>query len=337
MRVNTRGRSRRLFFRTLCALGVAPVAYPAACRAADTYTMRCNVPTAQDSMYARTALRLAAAVNRRSDGQLKIEVYPNGQLATQQASIDAMTTGVLDLAMESTAVLAPLFPRYQVFDMPFLFRDLAACYRVLDGRIGDELFAELEPKGIVGLGWSTGGFRELETTSKAVITPEDMKGLRVRIVSGAVFVATYQALGAIPVTIDLSEIFTALAQHTIDGMDITLDSVALGKYDTVIKHVAMLNHGLAQNLLMGSKRKIEALPPPLRKILKEEGRAVIPYLRALSTDRQKESIQALKKGGVAFNEVQYSAFRKAVEPVYTVYRAKLGGDFFDRISRAGGS
>jgi tripartite ATP-independent transporter DctP family solute receptor len=326
-----RRRSRKWFLGALGVLIPPITAYQ--CVAAEAYTLRCNVATAQDSPYVLSALRLAAAVARRSGGQLQIEVYPNGQLATQQGSIGGLTTGVLDLTIQPTAVLVPLEPRFQLFDMPFLFRDLATCYRALDGRVGRNFFAALEPKGIIGLGWSTGGFREFETASKIVVVPEDMKGLRVRIVSGAVFVATYQALGAIPVTIDLSEIFTAFSQHTIDGMDITLDSVALGKYSTVVRHVAMLNHGLAQTVLMGSKRKIDALPVALQKILSEESRAVIPWLRTLSAHRQLESIQALKKEGVAFSEIQYAAFRKAVEPVYTLYKSKLGSELFDQISR----
>ena len=96
-----------------------------------------------------------------------------------------MTTGTIDAGMESTAFLVPLLPRYQALDMPFLFKDLPSAFRVLDGSIGDDLFAELETKGIVGLAWGIVTFKQLET-NRPVVSPQDMKGLRMRIPAGAV-------------------------------------------------------------------------------------------------------------------------------------------------------
>ena len=246
--------------RALQALGAGvwmagTVRVPA--RAAEAYTMRLSLPNATASIPAAAALRFAAAVNRRSGGQLQIEVYPNGQLAKEQESIDALTSGVIDLAIQQVGFLTSLVPQFQVFDLPFLFKDAAASYRVLDGPIGDELFATLDPKGIVGLGWGSNGFKEFETTARAVVNVADMKGLRIRILGGAIFVATYQALGAIPVTFDLSEVFTALTQRTLDGIDVAIAGFASGKYYTVCKHVAMSNHVLAAiPLLSHSKRKM---------------------------------------------------------------------------------
>jgi TRAP-type transport system periplasmic protein len=230
--------------------------------------------------------------------------------------------------------LVPLFPQFQVFDAPFLFKDLAAGFRVLDGPIGEEFFASLEPRGIVGLGWGTGGFRELETTSKPVAVPEDLKGLRIRIQGGAVYVAIFEALGSTPVTIELSELYTALSQHTVDGVDIPLVGVTPGKYYTILKHVAMSDHVLAVEPILGSKRKIDTLPPELQKILKEEGRAVVALVRSLTDRETANAHDILKNNGVTFTEIQYPAFRKAMDPVYAMFQAKLGGNLLDRVSRA---
>jgi TRAP-type transport system periplasmic protein len=227
----------------LAAFGVsAGVALAGIGAAAETFTLRMNVSTGATSALGVSALHFAEAVGRRSHGQLKVEVYPSLQLGTERESIDGLTTGVIDLAIQNSTWIVPLLPRFQVFDMPFLFRTSAHAFRVLDGPIGSEFAAELETKGIVALAWASGGFKELETTTKPIVVPEDMKGLRFRIQSGAPFVAMYQALGAIPVTIDLSEAFTGLAQHTVDGLDATLDNLSSSKLYTVVKHVAMTNH-----------------------------------------------------------------------------------------------
>jgi TRAP-type transport system periplasmic protein len=325
---------RSYFLGTLGALG-APFGCSLGCSAAatDTYTLRMNVGSGGDTANGLAALQLAAAVNRRSKGRLTIEVYPSNQLAKEDASIEALMNGVIDVSMQASAILVPLFPQYQVFDTPFLVRNVSAGFRVLDGPIGQELFAQLEPKGILGLAWGTDGFRVLATTSKAVTVPEDMKGLRVRIQSGAVYVATYQALGAIPVVIDPSELSTALTQHTVDGTDFPFVSVANQKLYVIVKHVAMTNHVLGVVPVFANKRKIEALPLALKTILKEEVKALVPFWRSLTAQRVAAASQVLKSNGVAFTEIQYAGFRKAMDPIYAGVQSKLGGDLLDRISR----
>jgi TRAP-type transport system periplasmic protein len=180
-------------------------------------------------------------------------------------------------------------------------------------------------------------FKEISTTTKAVVVPEDMKGLRMRIQNGAVFVATYQALGAIPVVIDATEVFVALQQRTVDAIDINLNAVREGKFYTLIKHVALANHILAVNPLFGSRRKIEGLPAPIQKIIKEEGRALEPFWRSLTAKQTAADVQTLKDNGVAFTEIQYAPFRKAMEPVYATFQARLGADLLERVSRAAGA
>jgi TRAP-type transport system periplasmic protein len=335
MMLMKRHTSRRFFLGGLGVLA-APIGSPLPSRAADSekYTMRLGSFEPPTAYQPQTALRFAAAVEQRSNGQLKIEVYPNGQLISQSAVNDALINGVLDFATEPTAVLISMLPQYQVLDMPFLFKNIASAARILDGPIGEELFAALLPKGIIGFTWLSTAFKTLETASKAVTVPDDIKGLRIRIVGGGIFPATYQALGAIPVTIDFSETLTALTQHTIDGLDFSLDSFTSGKLYTAAKQVSMLNHFLQKDVLVGSRRKIEALPVALQNILKEEGRAVGSYARTLVAQREAATIQTLRANGVTFVEKpNIAAFRKAVEPVYTQYRPRLG-ELLDRINRA---
>jgi TRAP-type transport system periplasmic protein len=300
--------------------------------AADTYTMRLSLAQLATSLNGIAAYRFSDAINRRSNGQLKIEVYPNGQLAKQQETIDGLVSGIIDFGIQATSFVAPLFSRYQVFDLPFLFKSVDAVYRVLGGSIGDELFAELESKGIVGLSWGSGSFKQLDTTSKPIVVPADMKGLRIRVV-GSVYAATYQALGAIPVLIDISEAFVALQQHTIDAVDSTLDEFTAKKFYTIVRHVALANIGFTDSPLMVSKRKFEALPTSLQRIIKDEAKALIPYWRSLNEKLVADASKILKDNGVAFTDPDHAAFRKAVEPVYAMVQSKVGGDLIERVSR----
>jgi TRAP-type transport system periplasmic protein len=330
-----RRHSRALVLRTLGALGV-PAGFGPACRAAaaETYTLRYALSLNAASLQGMAALHFAAAVGRRSNGQMRIEVYPDGQLAKEQEMVDALSSGVIDIATKSTPWLVPLFPRFQVFDAPFLFKDTTSAFRVLDGPIGDDLFADLEAKGILGLGWGFDGFKELWTRAKSVTVPEDLKGLRMRIQPGVINVATYQALGVIPLAIDIAEAYTALTQRTVDGVDNPVGGFIAAKFYTLIKHAAMSNHILSAIPLMANKRKLEALPANLQKIIKEEGKAVVPFWRASYARQASIDIQFLKNNGVAFNEIQYAAFHKAVEPVYALVQAKVGGNLIERIGRS---
>jgi TRAP-type transport system periplasmic protein len=325
----------RKSFLAIGALG-APIGYlaPSRAQSTETYTLRLNLTAPITSAQGACASRFAAAVDRRSKGQLKIEIYPNGQLARERGILEGLTSGAIDLEIGTIAVLEALFPRFQILSLPFLFKNAAAAFRVLDGPIGAEFFADAEAKGLVGLGWADTGFRELETTSKPVVVPDDMKGLRIRIQNGAVYVTIFQALGAIPVTIDLSETFTAVTQHTVDAVDVPIDGFIDQKFYTIMKHVAMLNHVFSVNAFMGSKRKVDALPLNLQRIIKEEGKAAMPFWRALSVRQTADNIGMLKKSGVLFTEIQYPLFRKAMDPVYASLQSKIGGDLIDRIGRA---
>jgi TRAP-type transport system periplasmic protein len=329
--------SRRVLVGAAAAAGTQiGVPFLRSAAAAEAYTLRMNVTEGAASIVGMNAQRFAAAVKRRSNGQLQVEVYPNLQLAKEQPTIDALTTGAIDLAIVSAAFLVPLFPRYQIFTVPFLFKNFETGMRVLDGPVGVDFFSEIESKGIVGLGWGSSGFKEFETTSRAVVVPEDLKGVRMRTVAGAIYVAMYQAFGAIPITIDSSEVLVALTQHTVDGMDVNLDSMATGKYYVVAKHVALSHHVLSILPLLGSKRKIDALPVPLQKIMREEARNAMLSWRAEITRETANTISLLKSNGVAFTEIQYPAFRKAVEPVYALLQSRLGGDTLERVIRAAG-
>jgi TRAP-type transport system periplasmic protein len=330
--------NRRFFRRNFLAALSVPVAVSLGrgAGAAETYTMRLNITQPATAVQGRAATHFASAVAHRSNGQVKVEVYPNSQLGSQAEMIDALRSGVVDFTIESSSFLVPLTPRVQVFDVPFLFRNPAAGYRVIDGPVGEELLAELEPKGIVGLGWGSNGFRQISTSTKAVTVPEDLRGVRMRIQNEAVQIAMYQAFGAIPVPVDAAEVFTALAQHTVEGMDNNIDVVTQGKYYTIIKHVAMSNHVFSVSPLLVSKRKFDALPAALQKIIKEEGKGAILFSRDLFDRQIADDVKILKDNGVAFTEIQFAPFRKAAEPVYGMVQAKIGGNLIERIRRVAG-
>jgi TRAP-type transport system periplasmic protein len=340
MRTNVKlPRSRKLFLGT-SACGLLTAMRPVAARAAetaDTYTLRMNVPGSPSMPWNVIAAQWAVSVARRSNGRLKIELYPNSQLASEQATVESLLSGVIDLTYQATAALVPIVPRLQVLELPFIFKNAEAAFRVLDGPIGDELFADLDAKGLTGLLWGVTAFRQVGTTSKAIRVPDDMKGLRIRIQGGAVYVAMMQALGAIPVAIDKSEIFPALQQHTIDGSESIIEQFYTEKFYTIVTHIALTNHVFSVVPMFASKKKLQALPADLQKILKDEAKAFRSRQRALAAQKASETVQPLKDKGVIFTDTDHTAFQRALQPLYGSFQSKIGGDLIERVSRIANS
>ena len=326
---------RRYFVRTIAGVG-ALAASPARTSAADNYTLRCSIPLGVESSEFTGCVQFAKAAERRTGGRLKIEIYPNGTLANQTGSISGLTSGVVDLTIQSSVFFEPLFPRLQVLDLPFLFKDARAVRRVLESSIGRELLADMSDKGIHGLSWHPGGFREFETVSKSITKLGDLKGMRIRIQNAPISLAMVQALGAIPIVIDYSETYTALQQHTVDGLETSLEPVAAAKLDNVIKFVAMTNHVFSVDLFVGSKDKLDALPREFQHILDEEAKAAFALWWDMGNAGTNAAIKAFKAKGIAFTDVDHTAFRSAMDPLYSTFQVKLGRDFIERISRAAG-
>lgn len=158
-----------------------------------------------------------------------------------------------------------------------------------------------------------------------------------RIPGGVVGLSMYQTLGGLAVTIDLAEIITSLNQHVVDGIDTIIDAFTGQKFYAAAKYANMLNHIFSVNILMGSRRKIEALPPDLQRSIRDEGKALLPFWRSLILRQTADDIEILKKNGVIFTEPQFTAFRRAVDPVYAAFAPKIGVEFLERASRAAGS
>ena len=263
-------------------------------------------------------------------------LYLNGTLAKEQASITGLQTGVVDMTTQTTAFVEPLIPRVQALDLPFLFARRQNAERLLDGDVGRELFAELAQKGIVGLAWGTAGWREFEFRDTRVKEPADMRGLRMRIQNGPVYVSMMKALGAIPVVIDFSETYTALAQKTIDGLDIPLTTILAQKFNEVTRNIALSNHLYNPGPLLMSKQRYDSLTPEQQRVLVDASRDILPIWRNTFADAHTAAIEECKSKGVAVDAVDYPAFKRAMAPVYAEYRERLGRDVVDRIIKIAG-
>jgi TRAP-type transport system periplasmic protein len=300
-------------------------------RAADPIQLRlATADNMQDTPY-QVGLRFADAVARRTNGKYKISMFGGSALGSATNLGASLQTGILDCAILTAGFLESFVSSVQVIDLPFIFKDEDHAARTLDGEVGRRLFADMEAKNIIGLAWGWFGWRNMETRDKAVVTPNDLRGLRMRIQPGAVFAAMFKALGAIPIAIDGSEVYLALAQKTVDGLEFPLPTAASFKVYEVTKHVAMTKHVYNAGPLMISKARWSQLTDDDREAFRTSAQEVLPFWRANVVAATTDAETFLKSKGMQTSETDYPAFRAKMQPVYDEYRPRYQ-TLFDMIT-----
>ena len=282
--------------------------------------------------YHQAWLKVAELVEERTNGGLKLEVFANSTLGNERDVIEGMQLGIVDLSCMSTGALASFSPAFMALDLPFIFDSRENAYKVLDSEIGDELLASLDESMLVGVTFWENGFRNISNSKRDVVTPEDVKGLKIRTLENELQVAAFTTLGANAIPMAWGEVYTALQQGTIDGQENPLAIIYQNKIHEVTKHVSLTGHFYAAAPVVMSKKSLEKLSPEYQKILLEAIREVTSYERQLSLDSDSENLEKLQAEGVkVITEIDKAVWKEAVQPLYDQYRERIGADLLDRI------
>ena len=319
-------------------LGVsAPFLARAGFAATPLHTLKLTFADSQAHPIYDVLKRFAADVARRTGGAAEVQVFSLGQLGSGTNILTGLQTGIIDLCAHTSGFIDTVVPKMQVVDLPFLFSEASAAERVLDGPIGRELFDAMPAKGIYGLGYGHWGWRVVSSVERKLPAPADMKGLKVRVQPGAVFAAMFRTLGANPVAIDLTEVYLALSQRTVDAIETPMISVIAGKHFEVVKTINLTNHVYNAGALLASKAKLDALPPEIREAVRAAAVELTPDWRATVAKASTAAQDTLKQKGLTVTTVDRAAYRQQVEPVYKQFRGTLGADLVDRVLKEAGS
>jgi tripartite ATP-independent transporter DctP family solute receptor len=277
--------------------------------------------------YAVGARAFKEAVEANSKGRIEVRLFPNRQLGDEKPMVEGMRLGTVDAGVITNAVVAQIEPAFQLNDLPFLYADEAQAQRVLDGPVGQKLGAKLESKGIKVLGYMEGGFRNMINNVRPVGKPDDVKGVKYRVMQNPVFIAMFSSLGGNAVPMAWGETFTAVQQGTIDGLEIPLAVIEQNKYFEVAKYLSLTNHTYSANLLLISKRFFDRLPADLQKAVVDASVAATAKQREVSGANSKEIVAKLEKAGMTVNRVpDMTPFRGAVTSVYDQFKPTIGAD-----------
>ncbi|WGE69184.1 TRAP transporter substrate-binding protein [Actinobacillus equuli subsp. haemolyticus] len=253
-------------------------------------------------------------LQQKSNKGLKLSLFPDSTLGNAQTAISGVRGGTIDLAMSSSSNFTGLASELNVIDIPFIFKDRSHTYQVLDGEIGQTLLAKLEAHGLKGLAFWEVGFRGFTNSKHPVVKPEDIKGLKVRTNQNPMYIKAFSILGANPVPMPLSELYTALETKAVDAQEHPIGIVWSAKLYEVQKYFSPTNHGYTPLIVVMNKAKFDALPAEQQKAISEAAIEAGKYQRQLNLDNEQGIIEKMKKAGVEFVETLDTApFKAAVE------------------------
>jgi C4-dicarboxylate-binding protein DctP len=314
--------------RLLCAIALAVHALPAL--AQGPIVLKFSHVVAPDTPKGKAALKFKELAEARTKGAVKVEVYPNSQLAKDQEEMGALQLNAVQMLAPSVSKFGPIGVReFEVFDLPYIIPDRATLYRVTEGEVGRKLFAKLEAKGIKGLAYWDNGFKHM-SANRPLHKLADMRGLKVRIQSSKVLEAQMKAVGSIPRAMAFSEVYTALQQGVVDGTENTLSNMYTQKMHEVQKHLTLSEHGYILYAVIVNKKFWDGLPPQIRSELEAALAEATKYEHDIAQQENEAALAAIKAAKTTevyvLPQDERSRWREALLPVHRQFEGTVGRD-----------
>lgn len=291
---------------------------------------------AEDHSVHLSALKFKEYVEKESNGEITVEIYPNGILGGDVQMTEAVAMGTLTMALPSTSVLVMYSPMFGALDMPFMFNNTKKAFEGLNGGpIGEKLDSELEKVGIVDLGYNFNGIRNMTNNIKPINEPKDLGGIKMRVMESPVFIDMFKYLGSNATPMSFSELFTALQQKTVDGQENPASLIYASKFHEVQKYLSLTEHVYSFCANIMNKDFYDSLTDQQKKIVNDGAKQFLVdwQINSEVNDNQK-FIDTLKEAGMEVNEISTENKQKfidAVAPMYEKYESDLGREIFEII------
>jgi len=266
-----------------------------------------------------------------SKGDLTIEIYPSGQLGSEQQCVELLQIGSLAITKVSAAVMESFTEEFKVLGLPYIFRSREHSFKVLDGEIGKELLRSTEPYWIRGLCFYDAGSRSFYTIDKPVYSPDDLKGLKIRVMKSITAMEMVKALGGSPTPISWGELYTALQSGVVDGAENNPPSFYTSHHYEVCKYYSLNEHTTVPDVLIVSMKVWNKLSGQEKEWLQQAAEESVPVERKLWAESEKESLEAVEEAGVTIIHPDKKPFADKVAPLLDSY--KKNAKLYDLITR----
>jgi C4-dicarboxylate-binding protein DctP len=285
----------------------------------------------------QTAQRFKELAEERFPGRIRVEIYPSAQLMEDSESIEAVAFGEVQMIAAAVSLFDRLTPKFQIFDLPFLFPDLAAAERFQASPEGRELLGAVAKHDILGLQYWHNGMKQF-TGPRPLLEPEDAAGLKFRVMESDLLQAEIRSVGGSPQKMAFGEVYQALQTGTVDAQENSWSNIYGSKFYEVQPYVTESNHGYIGYLVAVNKTFWESLPPDLRAGLEATLAEVTAWGNARSQEINLDDRRKIAESGrsqiVTLDDAQRRAWQAAMRPVWDEFGASIGLGLVDAAERA---
>lgn len=299
----------------------------------DSMTLKLGHLAAETTNYHGLALKFKELVEKKTEGKVKIEVYPNAQLGGDRELMESMQFGNVDLGVITSAPVSNFAPQFNVMDLPYLFKDWDHVNKWIQSDAAKQLMNETEATGLKTFSLMPRGFRHVTNNIKPINGPDDIKGLKLRVLESKLYVDTFTAMGSSPQAMSWSDAYTAMQQKAIDGQENTMDIIHDQRVDEVQTYVSKTGHMAAFAAIMGSKANFDSWPADIQKAIEEAAAEATAILSEENKTKEENYQKKLEEKGMIINEPDRSPFRSMVQGIYDEFISKNGDKYLKEIEK----
>lgn len=271
-------------------------------------------------------------LEEKSGGKFKVDLYPSGQLGEERELIEQAKMGSVDLVTVNSAPLSLHFPKFDLFVLPYLFRDEPHLQRFVDGAVGQKIAEEFEKAtNIKLLAYWANGVRHTFLPKKAITGPDDFRGVKVRVMNNEVYIGLFNALGAMPTPMAYGEVYTALSTGVVDAAENDTAGYLAMKFYEPARYFSLTSHVVAVKIALANPAFLKKVPADLRPVFDQVTLETRDWQRKRYAEKQAKDIEWMKANKVNVNEVKdLAAFQAKVKPLWAKYAPKIGQDLIDQ-------
>ena len=293
---------------------------------------------AENTPKGQSALKFKEIVESQSGGNIQVKVFPSGQLYGDNDEIEALQANNVQIIVPSAAKLSGFDKTFEIFDLPFMFKDEESLRKFEDGEGGSKLLAKLESVGMKGLSFWPNGFKHITNNKVEIKKPEDLKGLKIRTHGGQIINEVYDVMGAASTKIAFNEVYQALQLRTVDGQENSLVNIDTQKYEEVQSYLTLTNHARSEYVVVANKQWWDGLDAKTQSLLTDAMQEATKVGRDLVEKMELDSLEKIKSNGKMkvseLTDQEREAFMKAVQPVFDKWAAEMDPEVIAKAKEA---
>lgn len=318
----------------LATLGLAS-ALALATSTASATTLKLAHAAPESDLQQDMSLFFKQELEARSNGKIKVNIFPQGQLGNDKQMIDGTRAGIIDISMVGLNNYSGLLPESAAFTLPFMFPDRTTAFKVLDGAVGQGVLKDMEKFGLKGLGYPENGFRNITNSKRPIRTPADVAGLQMRVNNSKALNDMFNDLKANPQQIPVAELYTALETGVVDAQEHPIGVTLSFKFYEVQKYLSMTQHAYSPLVLTMNLKKFNGLSDEDKKLVLDVANQAVAKQRQMSIEKEEEMIAELQANGMQVNrDVDTKAFQDKVSPIWQTFIKENGDQMVNNILEA---